>query len=1095
MATSRFVGFVLLALLILACAGCGRDSGQDLHSAPAPAVLAEVPPEGLGAIPALSGLPEAKHQATQLGPGWTPIAPQETILTDHASLGPGDGLTLNAAGAMAYAVYGLAGFNGDAGPTSARITLSSVTGSYYIGFSDYVAGTWRYAGPFTNSATTSIPLPGHGSSSDYLSPSAFTSPNGTCYFIVATPAGGLLELTGVELGVQGGTIGPEWTSFVMIAGGATGCLVHWRPSASCTEPDFMGYLLERAPMYFGDFTPLGGVIKGEYYLDTGVALGVAYRYRIAAVDASGNQSLWTTSSGGTVAGDLVDPIPLLKLPRGPLHSPALVSLDLSESVDPEGVGISDYSFGFSVVPNTVSGPAPSCTLTLPPGCHIITGQVTTSDGRISTTTAYLKVYPTWQETPSIVAEPDPAATQARLIQMRAALQPGTPRPVIFGAENATRSCSLYYQTASGVFQGERLPLIDPVLATGEPVPFHQAVIVPVASGTMFQLAHFENGTATWIRPDVPIEGFTRVAAGVAPGNKLALFVAQNNGGQIDLTHFDLASADLVETVIVPNIVALSAIAAEYNSSSHCYDIVYSTAASTEWVRWDPVAASITASATLAPTPSSNLDLETQPGVGRPGLARFDAITGRWVYTELDAALAWIADELVDNSAANGVNGDLAYGDNGAAFMYFATAPGQSNLHERLGLATWAPRNTPAYATAGGTEVALMNLPGTDEFIAIDRLATSEVIGANLAPGPAETEIWDLPPFQCLLNNIQGAAGTVDTTPNGDEILHVMFSDTMLWNCQHYTSTNGGSVWISHPMTTYRDFDLGATNEGGVYATDNAPANHELQYWDPMANAFMLYTTAPGNTSYSFLGGGMASDDVAWISYDDVNTLTYTIGHFGVVPAVSASVTAPTPMWAGAADLAGFSTIYSMLTGGAMYDNASLMWGQAFDGTQNLISNSLVADTLEVYDVPAVRVKQVAECSYASTHATLGLSLPDMAIWTTYGPFLDAQRFDISLVNGNVATPLPLGSAIGQDDPRRTVSAACGAGWTAIALLATMDGGRSYMEWSNYGEWERLEIPPALAAACNPELIVGRDGNWHIVYWDWATDRVLCLSSL
>jgi hypothetical protein len=336
---------------------------------------------------------------------------------------------------------------------------------------------------------------------------------------------------------------------------------------------------------------------------------------------------------------------------------------------------------------------------------------------------------------------------------------------------------------------------------------------------------------------------------------------------------------------------------------------------------------------------------------------------------------------------------------------------------------------------------------------------------------------------------------VDTTVNGDEILHVMFNDGMAWNCQHYTSTTGGASWVARPVTSFRDFDVGATREGGVYLTDNVALNHELQFWNPGPGAFALYTIAPGTACYSFLCCGMSSADLTWISYDDVNSLTYTSGHFGVAPTVTSFVSSSTPVWVGAGDAAGFSTIYSALTHGADLNAASLRWDPAFDGGLNMISDSVLAEALEAYDVPAVRMKQVAACSYVATHSNLGLGLPSMAIWTTYGPLIDAQRFNVNLASSNSLASLPLISDITQAEPRRTVTAACGAGWTAIGLVSLLDGSESYFEWSNYGDWERLELPPALSAACNPELIVGRDGNWHMVYWDWATDRVMCLNSL
>lgn len=363
---ARLILTLLITSVLMLVFGCGGSRPEALPTRPEPSAGVTAP-QGLAGMPDLTGLPAAQHTLSMLGPGWLPLDPQATVSTANAALGPGAALTLNAAGSMAYAVYGVRGFDGDNGPTSARITLSSLTGQFYIGFSDYVTGAWRFAGPFTGDVSADIPLPAGGGSSAYTAPSAFTSAAGTCYMVVAVPQGGVLTLTGVELGVQGGVKAPLWTPFEGLSGGDAGCLLSWQPSLSEPDPDFMGYQLERAPLLHGDFAPLTpGLITGTSFLDTTGDMDVLYRYRLAAVDASGNQSLWAEGTGQATTGALTNPVPVLKVPRGPLHSPAQVTLDLSGSYDPAGVGITDYEFSFQIYPKTVSGASPTLTLTLPP---------------------------------------------------------------------------------------------------------------------------------------------------------------------------------------------------------------------------------------------------------------------------------------------------------------------------------------------------------------------------------------------------------------------------------------------------------------------------------------------------------------------------------------------------------------------------------------------------------------------------------------------------------------------------------------------------------------------------------------------------------
>lgn len=1092
--TARLILALLVAAATLLSYGCGGSRLATPPVAPENRADASAPP-ALAGIPGLDALPAASKELSLLGPGWLELDPQATIAADNTALGPGAALTFNAAAGMAYAVYGISGFDGDNGPTSARITQSNVTGQFFIGFSDYVAGTWRFAGPFTGDATTDIPLPTGGDSSEYLSASAFTSPDGTCYVVIAVPDGGVLTMTGLELGVQGGVKAPHWTIFEGIDGGDAGCLVTWRPSISAQDPDFMGYMLERAPLLYGDFAPLEpDAIEGTAYLDTTAEMDVAYRYRLAAVDASGNLSLWFQGTGQATTGALTSPVPVLKVPRGPLHSPAQVTLDLSESYDPAGVGITDYEFSFLLYPRTVNGPSPTQTLTLPPGCHVITATVTTADARTRSTTALLKVYPSWQDTPAVVAPTSAAGTTARLNSVRGMLHPDTERPVLFGVDHSSYGCAFWYENEAGVLLPSRLPLINPAYNPSEPVSAHGKVFVSIATNNGFQIAALDNGVAIWQPNPFPAPAFTVSALTVDPGENVRMFAAQDHGGVIDVTLLDPANPGGYQ-VIAAGVAGVISIDALYDLDSDCYDVVYSTPASTEWARYDPATMMVTASSTLLVGPSGRIDLERNPVTGRPALAYYNLGTSRWTYTELDAALAWIAHEIVDNSAVNSMQGDLAFGNNGDAFMYFATAPGQSNLHERTAVATWAPRNTPAFAAASGADALLVNFPNTDDFLTGDRIG-GHVLIARQTPDPAEDLLYDMDPYLAQHGNIQGAAGTVDATEFGDEVLHVFVSDNPGASGKHYVSDTGGGSWTAEASTGYFDFDVAATLDGGVYITNHVPANHELYYWDPVGEVFALYGTAPiAGTTYSFLSGGILDQDVDWYAYDGAGNMTYTTGHWGLVVVPTVSPVQVTPVWTGAGDTSGYSATYAVLAGGADINFGKMYWGAGTTGDLNLGSDSFIAELATVYDEAAVRMKQCAATAFLESSDFFTTLLPATAIWSTYGIYADAQRVSISLTSTTTSEPVPMTLELSNEELRRTVTAASGAGMTGIGLVSKFDGSEAYFEWSNFGDWEQLPLPEALNQAINPELIIGRDGSWHIVYYDYFTDRVLCLNSL
>lgn len=90
---------------------------------------------------------------------------------------------------------------------------------------------------------------------------------------------------------------------------STGALLTWDASG---EPDLGGYLLSRAPEGSDAFLPVTDPVTGTSYSDLGLAPDTGYRYRISAVDTSGNESavssevlVRTAAGNGTYAGGSV----------------------------------------------------------------------------------------------------------------------------------------------------------------------------------------------------------------------------------------------------------------------------------------------------------------------------------------------------------------------------------------------------------------------------------------------------------------------------------------------------------------------------------------------------------------------------------------------------------------------------------------------------------------------------------------------------------------------------------------------------------------------------------------------------------------------
>ena len=72
--------------------------------------------------------------------------------------------------------------------------------------------------------------------------------------------------------------------------------------------------------------------------------------------------------------------------------------------------------------------------------------------------------------------------------------------------------------------------------------------------------------------------------------------------------------------------------------------------------------------------------------------------------------------------------------------------------------------------------------------------------------------------------------------------------------------------------------------------------------------------------------------------------------------------------------------------------------------------------------------------------------------------------------------------------------------TAVALVCDLSGHDQYMEWSNYGNWERLPLPGPDANYGSEqhmnqaEIFCGMDGRWHMVYRDYDTDAIFIRST-
>ena len=149
------IGCVLVTLLLSACKG-----GSTLDSTKIAPPLDSGQDSLLASLPALSELPLPEHQASLAGPAWVdfyPFEPRFRISSMGGTWQPDASMLLVGEGGTGNALYGIHHFYEGSFPTSLRVELNEITGSYWVAFSDYHNGMWHHTGPWTNTATIELP--------------------------------------------------------------------------------------------------------------------------------------------------------------------------------------------------------------------------------------------------------------------------------------------------------------------------------------------------------------------------------------------------------------------------------------------------------------------------------------------------------------------------------------------------------------------------------------------------------------------------------------------------------------------------------------------------------------------------------------------------------------------------------------------------------------------------------------------------------------------------------------------------------------------------------------------------------------------------
>lgn len=1070
---------IMLAMLM----GCGSGLRELNVPGAAPAVGAA----GMGAqLPELAQLPAPARELSMHGSGYYNIPLKEHVAT-AGTINDATSIALTGAAIPAYAVYGIYGFDGDNGPTGARITTSSVSGEYYVAFSDFVAGSWLTTGPFTGSAEVTIPA-----TDEYTSPTAFTSPKGVCYVVLLAGPGNAATVTKFELGVQGGQLGPEPVFQLNGGGGANGYLLTWTHSPSVQDPDFGGYVVERAPLVDGDFAVLSPAgLQDSYFVDNSAVLDQAYRYRVCTADVSNNRSLWREWFGGPETGGLADPVAVLRLPHGPLTSPASIQLDLSESFDPEGEAISTYTFQVNVFGAPISGPSPTADVTLQPGCYMLTAEVEVPGPpvRTGTTRVFLKVYPSWEAAPVIVRDTTPWAfiPVERLYGSRMSANATANRLTITGIDVIHGGISVWTGPADNPsnLQLQRLPLLENSYSSAEPVEIgdktyfayrmDETIVMASIDGAKLEQQPLDDSTAS------------SVLASATDGSSAWWLFNTFDGFNTDLTVRNASLQDNQE--VVDSTGAIGAMDAVY-SPAGAIDVVYSDAATTQWVRWEIATAMVVDSAALAATPATMIDVELDPGTGRPVVAYFH--TDRVRYRELDGGGIWTPEVLIDNANDNKQPFDLIV-DDGTKYAFFATDPAhQANLYEETGGA-WNPVYTPSYSADSGYGVHLLPRNGeSDRALLLDTSQGSPRYLSALHDDGSETVLWDLPSSDAQCSELRAAAGS--------DGLHAVWQAGGNAVTRHALSVDGGLNWTDpgNVGPFMRSTDLVGRADGSVYYSCYNGGNNELYWWD--GATFQLRQSFAAVQDHRSFFTTMPVSTLTWFCYETgISTMHY------VDAAEPAYVDSPAAfasgvVWNGAATgLSLMNETWMGQIGGATIDQSHIGWSQNGAGEAAPLVEPLVDGSFEFYMNFNTWGKTMDGIAYLMNSA----ELVGERFYATPGRLLDVYVYDQFPYSAPQSSELTVGPPIGLDstleifntEQKRTLSCAMAQGVTGVTVISSIDGKHTYFAWSNFGEWEDLELPAGIDHMQGPELLVGLDGRWHILYHNWQTDQVMCLNGM
>lgn len=1059
--------FVLLTGMTVLQA-CGGSSPMEATLPQQPAAVTDNPAEMQAGLPAYEDLLESDvRSASIVGPGWYNLDLLNRSFGNFESGVTEDAPALDIAGAggNGFSVFGVHGFDGDAFPTGIRTDVSNVNGEYFLAHTNYVTGRWETAGPFTDSTTYEYP-----EVSQYSDPDNFISSYTNHFVAIIVPDGNSLQLDMLQLGVDGGDVGPEAipASSLKNNGNENLLTISWSHSPSIADPDFAGYSVERSNFPAGQYTKLTGEnILDNFYNDPSAELNRTYLYRLTSWDTSGHQTQSPAFPGQRKAGMTASPVCVVDMPRGPLNGPVNVRFDMSDSYDNDNDAFTEYLIDFGQGLGEVAQPDPVFDVTLQPGCYSLRMKVTTG-AQSDTKYRMLKVYPRWQEEGHLIDAGIPVSYRA--FAPRAFYDPDSGKVVFLYSDASVPSIVSLTIDADGnmdrfdlqhIFEDAQMLCTEPVMLDG---------IWTFMAGTEnnFWLCTWHDNEIERLFIDGSFGNDSSFGSLVSDGDGAAWVIFHNENGGHDLMLLDLNT--FVPVVLDAGLAAENFIDAVWNPLSEAIEIVYSGNGAVQWMRWSPVVGPVAGFA-INPADSQFVDVEIDPVSNRPIALMHDGISV--LYSELNAdELTWTVASKVDAVDPDWPQTQLNF-RNGTTYCYIGDNPGDSSLYRKNG-ANWDVVNDADFADGGGYSAMTYN-PSVPGFYVLDVALDFATRITLMREDGTESEIMNQEGWARMGLELCAASSATE--------LHVIHQPLFVY--EHLTSADG-VVWTpTDPAGNGAGGKIVGADNGKIYNTIISLGDVYLREWtnpgwidketQPISNNSLPMLYGQGHALVFGNFNGDAVPDIFHYKRD-------------LDPAFNFQPAA-TQIWDGA--FAGASTNEAKLL--VRYGGVNFNDGQVGIMDTSGAINYLFEPSLPFFDDPWTRSRHLEGAFYRDE-----LQSSREVFYVAYGPGSGLARIHRNAFNEWVTQDIdPKNPYVDTTGYRRTVSATTAWGDTAVGIGASLLGDVFFFEWDNFGNFEDLPLPVALLneTASHHELVVGPDGRWHIIYRDYANDDLRIISTV